>query len=60
MVDEGTAFFFVKGLAEKQIVHYPCGRKAERAGQDAVDPDTGNRHAVLVTVLFRSAHVRKF
>lgn len=49
-----------KGLAEKQIVHDPCGRKAERAGQDAVDPDTGNRHAVLVTVLFRSAHVRKY
>lgn len=60
VVDEGTAFFFIKWFIGKQVIHDTGGRNAERVCQDTVNSDTGNRHAVLVTVLFRCTHVRKF
>ena len=59
-VNERTACFFIEGFIGKQIVHDACGRKAKGVCEDAVDPDTGNGHAVLITVFLSSAHVRKF
>ena len=58
-VDQGTAFFFIKGFIRKQVIHDVGSRKAERVCQDAVNADTGNGHAVLVTILLRSTHIRE-
>ncbi len=60
VANERTAFFFIEGFIGKQIFHDACGRKAKGICKDTVDTDAGNGHAVLVTVLLSSVHIRKF
>jgi hypothetical protein len=58
-MDEGKAFFFVKRLVRKEVIHDAGSRPAERIRKDAVKPDSGNGHGVLVTVLLGRAHTRE-
>lgn len=58
-IDQGAVLFFVKGFSGKKVVHNTGSGKPEGVCQDTVDPDAGNRHAVLVAVLLRSTHIRE-
>ena len=58
-MDEGKAFFFVKRLVRKEVIHDAGSGPAERVCKDAVKPDSGNGHGVLVTVFLGRAHTRE-
>ena len=58
-MDERKAFFFVKRLVRKEVIHDAGSRLAERVRKDTVEADPGNSHGVLVTVLLGGAHVRE-
>ena len=58
-VDQGTACFFIEGFIGKKVIHDAGSRKSERVCEDAINPNAGNSHAVLITVLLCRAHIRK-
>lgn len=51
-MDEGKAFFLIKRLVRKQVIHDAGGRLPEGISKDTVYPDMGDGHAVLVTIIF--------